>query len=107
MPPAQALALEKVLLVTSTVPQTSTPPPPPKLSALQPVNENPKTPPMPPCPKSMAAVASPQPNGLLHDRPAFPGSGFGIAGAALGTLTAGAASQFLPGAQVRHNAGVG
>lgn len=94
----QALALEKLLLVTSTVPQTSEPPPLPQLSALRPVNENPKTPAVPQ--STTSAASSPRINGLTHERPQFPGSGFGVAGAALGTLTAGAASQFLPGTQV-------
>ena len=98
--PLQALALEKLLLVTSTVPQTSDPPELPKLSSLLPVNENPKTPALPPCPKAAASAASPQANGLPHDRPQFHGNSFGAAGAALSTLTAGAASQFLPDAQV-------
>ena len=97
----QALALEKLLLVTSTVPQTSNPPALPELSSLLPVNENPKTPALPPGPKPMASAASsPQANGLLHDRPQFHGSSFGVAGAALGTLTAGPAAQFLPESQV-------
>lgn len=96
----QALAIEKLLLVTSTVPQTRNPPELPKLSSLLPVNENPKTPAQLPCPKSVPSVASPQVNGLPHDRPQFHGNSFGIAGAALGTLAAGAASQFLPDAQV-------
>ena len=89
--------------MTSTVPLTSNPPALPKLSSLLPVNENPKTPALPPCPKPVASVASPQANGLLHDHPQFHGNSFGVAGAALGTLTAGAASQFLPDAQVTLN----
>jgi len=102
----QALALEKLLLVTSTVPQTSRPPPLPKLSSLPAVNENPKTPALPPGTKATtSAVSTPQPNGLLHDRPQFPGSGFGVASTALGTLTAGAVSQFLPGTQVPASLG--
>ena len=104
----QALALEKLLLVTSTVPQTSAPPPLPKLSSLPAVNENPLTPAVPaPTKGALASTASPHTN-RATDRPQFPASGFGVAGAVLGTLTAGAASQFLPGTQVRtHEALVG
>jgi hypothetical protein len=40
-PNRQALALEKLLLVSSGVPTTHDPPPPPLLSDLRPVNENP------------------------------------------------------------------
>ena len=98
----QALALEKLLLVTSTVPQTSAPPPLPHLSSLPAVNENPLTPAVPPPTKGgLASTASPHTN-RTSDRPQFPASGFGVAGAVLGTLTAGAASQFLPGTQVRR-----
>lgn len=43
--PVQALALEKLLLVTSTVASQSSPPPRPALDSLPPVNENPKPPP--------------------------------------------------------------
>ena len=96
----QALALEKLLLVTSTVPQTSQPPPQPKLSGLPAVNENPLTPAVPPSSKgALGSAASPHTN-RASDRPQCPASGFGVAGAVLGTLTAGAASQFLPGTQV-------
>ena len=96
----QALALEKLLLVTSTVPQTSAPPPQPKLSSLPAVNENPLTPAVPPSTKGASASAASPHTGRASDRPQFPAGGFGVAGAALSTLTAGAASQFLPGAQV-------
>ena len=96
----QALALEKLLLVTSTVPQTSAPSPLPQLSSLPAVNENPLTPAVPPPAKgALATTASPHTN-RAAERPQFPSSGFGVAGAVLGTLTAGAASQFLPGTQV-------
>ncbi|CAK0788007.1 hypothetical protein CVIRNUC_011229 [Coccomyxa viridis] len=94
-----ALALEKLLLVTSTVPQTSAPSPLPQLSSLPAVNENPLTPAVPPPAKgALATTASPHTN-RAAERPQFPSSGFGVAGAVLGTLTAGAASQFLPGTQ--------
>jgi hypothetical protein len=43
--PVQALALEKLLLVTSTVASQNSPPPRPALDSLPPVNENPKPPP--------------------------------------------------------------
>lgn len=42
--PWQAAALEKLLLVTSTVPKATNPPPRPALSALGPVNDNPPSP---------------------------------------------------------------
>ena len=99
--PLQALAIEKLLLVTSTVPQTQNPPELPKLSSLLPVNENPKTPALPPCPKPVASVTSPQANGLPHDRLHFHGNSIGVAGAALGTLASGPASPLLPDAPVR------
>ena len=92
----QALALEKLLLVTSTVPQTSNPPALPRLSSLLPVNENPGTPALPPCPKPVASVTSPQADGLPHDHPQSHGSSFGVAGAALGTLTAGGSHPISP-----------
>ena len=43
----QALALEKLLMVTSTVQPSQTPPERPTLASLPPVNENPSPPVMP------------------------------------------------------------
>ncbi|CAL8467361.1 g6898 [Coccomyxa elongata] len=91
------LALEKLLLVTSPVERNAAPPPRPALHSLPPVNENPQP---PAGSASSKPVASPPgaANGP-HDRTQFPGSGFNLASAALGTLSTGAATQFLPSSQ--------
>ncbi len=52
-------------------------------------------------PRSSKPVApSPGAANGPHDRTQFPGSGFNLASAALGTLTGGAATQYLPSSQV-------
>ncbi|KAK9839629.1 hypothetical protein WJX81_001603 [Elliptochloris bilobata] len=99
------LALEKLLLVTSTVPAAAAPPPRPPLASLPPVNENP-APAQPPrgasaitrVPESPADdPVSPSADSDAGDAAAFGngqltgrsgggvGVGFGIAGAALAT----------------------
>ncbi|KAK9916717.1 hypothetical protein WJX75_006200 [Coccomyxa subellipsoidea] len=92
-----ALALEKLLLVTSTVAPQSSPPPRPALDSLPPVNENPKPPPGSSSTKPPASIPGTA-NGP-HERMHMPGSGFNLASAALGTLSAGAAPQYLPNSQ--------
>jgi hypothetical protein len=85
-PILQVLALEKLLLVTSTLPPAEAPPPRPALAALPPVNENP--PPRPPSASAALARVPDSPAGaaggaLGNGRVAERGLGFGIAGAAL------------------------
>lgn len=80
-PIVQVLALEKLLLVTSTVPATAAPPPRPPLASLAPVNEN--LPPAQP-PRGAAGVAR-VPDSPVEG-PASPGAGAAAAdgGAAMG-----------------------
>lgn len=99
--PSQVLALEKLLLVTSTVPHAAAPPPRPPLASLPPVNEA-VTPPqrapgsagsrIPETPADGSHDHSPGPdgagaalgNGAVAERGGLGlGLGFGIAGAAL------------------------
>ncbi|KIY93925.1 hypothetical protein MNEG_14036 [Monoraphidium neglectum] len=70
-----ALALEKLLLVSSGLPAAQEPPPPPLLSALRPVNENP--------PKAAGAAGS----GAKRTRE-DEGTGMGLVSATLGIRTA-------------------
>ncbi|BDA40349.1 probable serine/threonine-protein phosphatase 4 regulatory subunit at N-terminal half [Coccomyxa sp. Obi] len=92
-----ALALEKLLLVTSTIEPNAAPPPRPALQTLPPVNENPQPPAGTASSKPVAS--SPGTANGPHDRTQFPGSGFNLASAALGTLSGDAATQFLPSSQ--------
>ena len=80
-PAAQVLALEKLLLVTSTVPAAAAPPPRPPLAVLAPVNENP---PSAQPPRGAAGVAC-VPDSPVEG-PASPGAGAVAAdgGAAMG-----------------------
>lgn len=70
-----ALALEKLLLVSSGVPTTVEPPPPPRLSDLRPVNENP--------PKVATAGSSGQQSGTKRSREDG-NTGMGLVSATLG-----------------------
>lgn len=89
--PGQVLALEKLLLVTSTVKTTPAPPPAPALDALPPVNENPRAQALDP---ARAAVAPLRVNGPSHEKPLF------AAAAPPGSLTAGTNPPSEPGMQV-------
>lgn len=67
---AQALALERLLLVTSTMPVTQVPPRRPRLSALGSVNENPPAPGPPPAGRQVPAPSHPR--GLPRAMPTIP-----------------------------------
>ena len=89
------LALEKLLLVTSTVAPAAQPPPPPDLDALPPVNENPRVQPGELARRRAASPARANgPGG--HEKPLFAGPAFPLGG----SLMAGADTQGPTGVQV-------